>query len=178
MGTFYEFSGLPKVIESLAKNKNSEVKLVLVGGGAQESEINSLVNKHQLEDRVICTGVIPYTELPEILSMADVTFNSFEPILISNVAFPHKVLQYLATGIPTISTKLDGLYSALGENAGVIWVNQPDDIINAALNIKNLSKSAMQDMVNKGRKFIEMNFSKQLSVMSFEKTIQQVLEKN
>jgi glycosyltransferase involved in cell wall biosynthesis len=94
------------------------------------------------------------------------------------VAFPHKVLQYLATGIPTISTKLDGLYSALEENAGVLWVNKPEEVYKAALKIKNLSPLIRDEMVKNGKDFIEFNFSKQRSVLSFEKTIQQVIENN
>jgi len=175
MGTFYEFSGLTKVINELSKNNDKDLKLVLVGGGKQEQELKELVLKNKLSDKVIFTGVVSYSKLPEVLKMADVTFNSFEPILISNVAFPHKVLQYLAAGLPTISTKLDGLYSSLNDMAGVYWVAKPEDIISTAEFLRDKPKSEIALMVNTGKKFIKNNFDKIECVKSFEKTIEKAI---
>jgi glycosyltransferase involved in cell wall biosynthesis len=122
---------------------------------------------------------VPYEKLPGVLSLADVAFNSFEPILISNVAFPHKVLQYLATGIPTVSTKLEGLYSALGEDAGVIWVESPEQVFDAALKLKNLSKDEVNQIIDKGKNFIRKNFDQDVCVNRFELTIgSQIVERN
>jgi hypothetical protein len=103
--------------------------------------------------------------------MADVTFNSFEPILISNVAFPHKVLQYLAAGKLTVSTKLDGLFSSLGEKAGVKWVNKPEEIVHAATSFRSLSNSEKSEIIQTGKNFISTHFAKAESVTSFEQTI-------
>ena len=171
MGTFYEFSGIPKVLKSVANSVDTSIKVVLVGGGKQEEEIRRQIRDLNISDRVICTGVIPYSDLPEVLSMADVTFNSFEPILISNVAFPHKVLQYLAAGKLTVSTRLDGLYSSLRDNAGVKWVNKPEEILQAALSFRNLSNSEISEINQIGKNFISSHFSKAESVTSFEQTI-------
>ncbi len=178
MGTFYEFSGIPEVIKSLKKNSVENVKLVLVGSGVQEQLLKDLVKKFELQDHVIFTGVIPYDNLPEILAMSDVTFNSFEPCLTSNVAFPHKVLQYLATGIPTISTKLAGLYSCLNESAGVYWVDSPEEVFNAALKIKEMKSAQVENMINLGKKFIETQFDKTAATMGLEKTILQAVNGN
>jgi glycosyltransferase involved in cell wall biosynthesis len=178
MGTFYEFSGIPKVIKSVADSADASIKVVLVGGGKQEELIRRQISDLNISDRVICTGVIPYSDLPEVLSMADVTFNSFEPILISNVAFPHKVLQYLAAGKLTISTKLDGLFSSLGENAGVKWVNKPEEILQAATSLRNLSTSEKSKIIQTGKEFIFSHFAKVESVTSFEQTIKRASSGN
>lgn len=171
MGTFYEFSGISKVLKSVADSVDKSIKVVLVGGGKQEEEIQRQIRDLEISDRVICTGVIPYSDLPDVLSMADVTFNSFEPILISNVAFPHKVLQYLAAGKLTVSTKLDGLFSSLGDNAGVKWVKKPEEILQAALSFRNLSNSEITEINKTGKNFISSHFAKEQTVTSFEQTI-------
>jgi glycosyltransferase involved in cell wall biosynthesis len=171
MGTFYEFSGILKVLKSVADSADNSLKIVLVGGGKQEEFIRRQISDLNISDKVICTGVIPYSELPDVLSIADVTFNSFEPILISNVAFPHKVLQYLAAGKLTVSTKLDGLFSSLGENAGVKWVNKPEEILQAATSFRNLSDSDKSEIIKTGKNFISTHFAKAESVTSFEQTI-------
>jgi glycosyltransferase involved in cell wall biosynthesis len=107
-----------------------------------------------------------------------VTFNSFEPCLTSNVAYPHKVLQYLATGIPTISTKLAGLYSCLNESAGVYWVDSPEEVFNAALKIKEMKTAQVENMISLGKKFIETQFDKTAATIGLEKTIFQAVNGN
>lgn len=176
MGTFYEFSGIPEVIQSLDGTKNGEIKLVLVGGGKQEEKLRELVKSKNLESKVIFTGVIPYQDLPQILKIANLTFNSFKPQLISNVAFPHKVLQYLAAGIPTVSTKLTGLYSFLGNEAGVQWVNSPEDIVEAASKIKVMSPQDLNQLIETGQLFIKSKFDQNKILNEFENTIKQAIE--
>jgi len=178
MGTFYEFSGIDCVLKDLAQNNDQSIKILLVGGGKQEAELIKLVSELNLSDRVLFTGVIPYDELPDVLSIADVAFNSFDPILISNVAFPHKVLQYLAAGIPTVSTKLDGLYVSLNDDAGVKWVTKPSEVLQAALELRKCSKIELDSMIALGKKFIAQNFDKNESVISLEKTIEKVILNN
>ena len=171
MGTFYQFSGLEQVIEQLVLDEFKSFKLLLIGGGESLQSLKDLVERLQLKNRVIFTGVVPYEQLPAYLKTANVLFNSFRPELVSNLALPHKVLQYLALGLPTISTQLDGLYFSLKNEAGVYWVKQPSEILSKAGEVMNLSVSNIQLNVLKGKEFVTNNFSKELAVQNFEKTI-------
>lgn len=176
LGTFYEFSGIIQVIEAFAKNYNPRIKIILVGGGILEPKIKSLITQLNLVNSVVLTGFIKYENLPETLAMANVAFNSFESTLISEVAFPHKVLQYLAAGIPTISTKLPGLYSALGENAGVIWVDKPEDIYSAGVQLMESNKDEITTIINLEKSFVKNEFDKDGTVNSFESMIVRAIE--
>jgi glycosyltransferase involved in cell wall biosynthesis len=55
------------------------------------------------------------------LKVADVAVNTLEPTLVANVAFPNKVLQYMAAGLPVVSTKLAGLYSVFESEVSIGW---------------------------------------------------------
>jgi glycosyltransferase involved in cell wall biosynthesis len=140
MGSFFYFSGLPEVIKRFASqtSKYSDIKLLLIGGGEQEQELRSLVAELSLNARVIFTGYVPYADLPRYLRLADVAINPLKISRVSSVAFPHKVLQYLASGLPVVSTRLDGLVSALGGIQNLEWVQSPEDCLDRALElIKN-----------------------------------------
>jgi glycosyltransferase involved in cell wall biosynthesis len=52
---------------------------------------------------------------------------------VASVAFPNKVLQYLATGIPVVSTRLEGLVSALDGAEGLVWADSPAEVLEIAL---------------------------------------------
>lgn len=172
MGTLYEFSGLEILINQMANNPDQSLKLLIVGGGKDEEKLKKLVTDLRMTDRVIFAGVIPYQDLPQVLRLADVAINSFVPSLVTNLAFPHKVLQYLATGLITVSTKLDGLYSSLGEKAGVLWVDTSDQIINKALQVRDLNKNEIETRVKLGKSFVFAELNKEKVVQDFEKMLE------
>jgi hypothetical protein len=59
--------------------------------------------------------------------------NTLEPTLVANAAFPNKVLQYLATGLPVVSTKLDGLIAIFGNSNQIVWASSPAEVVKVAI---------------------------------------------
>jgi glycosyltransferase involved in cell wall biosynthesis len=135
MGSFFYFSGLPEVIRAFATQvgRDASTKLLLIGGGEQEKELLALVSELKLNHRVIFTGFVPYVELPKYLRISDVAINPLKISTVASVAFPHKVLQYLATGLPVVSSRLDGLVAALDGIQGLSWVDSPEECMSTAL---------------------------------------------
>jgi glycosyltransferase involved in cell wall biosynthesis len=125
MGSFFYFSGLPECIDEFAQlsAKDKNLKLLLIGGGEQEKELRSQVEKLGIGDSVMFTGFVSYADLPRYLKLSDVTINPLKISQVASVAFPHKVLQYLATGLLIVSTRLEGLVSALDGIEGLYWVD-------------------------------------------------------
>jgi glycosyltransferase involved in cell wall biosynthesis len=134
MGSFFYFSGLPDAIRVLSESV-SKVKLVLVGGGEQEIELHELARGLGVVDKVIFTGMIPYSDLPDLLSAADVAINPMEKILVSDSALPNKVLQYMACGVPVASTSLKGLMSTFGQDSGITWGSSPREVMTLAIKL-------------------------------------------
>jgi glycosyltransferase involved in cell wall biosynthesis len=135
MGSFFYFSGLDTVIREFAKIAATEptLKLLLIGGGEQEAELKNLVKEHNLEGLVVFTGFIPYRELPRYLQLSTVAINPMLSRAVSNTAFPHKVLQYMAAKSPVVSTKLAGIFETFGANSGVTWVDGPAEVLAEAI---------------------------------------------
>ncbi len=134
MGSFFYFSGLPDVLRAMQELGSSE-KLVLVGGGEQEKELKSLAMKLGISAKVIFTGVVPFSDLPDLLAVADVAINPMEKTLVSNCALPNKVLQYMACGVPVVSTSLEGLVSTFGYQSGITWGSSPREVMSIAINL-------------------------------------------
>ena len=134
LGSFFYFSGLPEVLQEMAKTE-ANLKLVLVGGGEQDQELRGLVKQHRLDDSVIFTGMVPFEALPDLLACADVAINPMKKTLVSDAALPNKVLQYMAAGIPVVSTRLEGLAAALGDFSGITWASCPEEVARAAFSL-------------------------------------------
>lgn len=141
MGSFFYFSGLDEIIQSFAQEVSSgtagDCKLLLIGGGEQDAELRNLVADLKLEESVKFTGFINYDLLPEYLSLTTVAINPLKRSLVTNTALPHKVLQYLALGLPVVSTPLDGLKAVFGDSAGIRWAGTPAEILKEALAFAN-----------------------------------------
>lgn len=134
MGSFFYFSGLIEAIKTFAVNSpGPDFRFVIVGGGEQESNIRALVSALGLENQVLLTGFIGFDELPDYLSAADVLLNPMIPGLVSHTALPNKVIQYLATGLPIVSTRLHGLVATFGEYKSITWAGTSSESMNLAL---------------------------------------------
>jgi len=171
MGSLFSFSGLLQVVSDFALLSGAEDRLLIIGGGGIENELRKKVKELKLEDKVIFTGVISYSRLPEYLSVSDVLINPFESTLVSNLALPHKVLQYLATGIPTVSTKLSGLYESLGDAAGIYWVDSPDKLVETFFQVKHQGVKEKLHASELGKNFVNEFFNTQTTLDEIRSTL-------
>lgn len=137
MGTFFHFSGLDTVIREFASvaGANPNMKILLIGGGEQDAELKALVSENGLSGQIIFTGFVSYASLPDYIKVGHVAINPMHSRPVSNTAFPHKVLQYMAAGIPVVSTKLEGLFETLGAESGVTWVEGPGSVLRGAIEL-------------------------------------------
>jgi glycosyltransferase involved in cell wall biosynthesis len=171
MGSLFTFSGLIQVVSDFAALSEPTDRLVIIGGGDIANELKRKVNELNIEAKVIFTGVINYADLPSYLSVSDALINPFEATLVTNLALPHKVLQYLATGIPTVSTKLSGLFHSLGNEAGIHWVNAPELVIEACMKLKYETQNEKIASTELGREFVNNHFSRNATLTDFLSTL-------
>ena len=139
MGSFFEFSGLPEVIAEYSRIRPLDSKLLLVGGGKQDSRLRELVKNLNLETEVLFTGFVSFEDLPDYLSAADVLINPMKKSLVSDTALPNKVIQYLLAARPVMSTNLKGLTSTLRDFDNLQWTSSPEECIRKALTNEALS---------------------------------------
>jgi glycosyltransferase involved in cell wall biosynthesis len=176
MGSFFYFSGLPEVIRSFAKEANHDDYLLLIGAGEQAKELKDLVNDLGIQHQVLFTGLVSFSDLPGYLSIADVAINPLKPSLVSNTALPNKVLQYMASGLPVVSTKLRGLELTLGSDlTGLIFEKDSSDVASSALGLAHGGANLEQLGLNNAAKVAKL-FGPGLAVKSFEAQLLSVME--
>lgn len=173
MGSFFYFSGLDEVIRQLASKiaTNPSLKLLLIGGGEQEAELRDLVSKFHLESNVIFTGFVSFSDLPRYMTLGHVAINPLKVSTVAGAAFPHKVLQYMAVGIPTVSTKLDGLFAAFGDTSGVVWSRDSHETLDTAVNLLGQSELKRKEQIRLQREVLESMFSVEKTAEKLEKTM-------
>lgn len=180
MGSFFYFSGLEEVIKAFANASNSGLadgsKLLLIGGGEQDGELRSLVANLGLSDAVIFTGFVDYQALPRYLDLTTVAINPLRKSLVTDTALPHKVLQYLAMGLPVVSSRLDGLRQVFGDDSGITWADNPNDILLSALGHSNNS-SLTSNAAMAARAAVATRMEQKVVVDQFEKLLETTIRK-
>jgi glycosyltransferase involved in cell wall biosynthesis len=151
MGTLFRFSGLAWVIRSLANDAGLEDKtLLIIGAGEAESSLRQLVQQLEITDRVIFTGQVNFASLQHHVMRGRVALLPFDESKIARLALPGKVSQYLTFGLPTVSTRLDGLMSYLPETMGVLYAQPGEDFMKLA-NSLSYDEPRMTQIVEAGQ---------------------------
>jgi glycosyltransferase involved in cell wall biosynthesis len=112
-------------IREVASKNN--VKLLIVGGGAGYNKTVELARDLGVLDHTIFTGTVPYTHVPEYISCMDVGVIPFKQDNVSNNSLPLKLFEYMACGIPIISTHVDAIERHFGQT--VRFVSNVDEYI-------------------------------------------------
>jgi glycosyltransferase involved in cell wall biosynthesis len=105
-----------------------------------------------------------------------VAINPLEISQVASIAFPNKVLQYLATGIPVVSTRLEGLFSAIDGIEGLTWAESPTRVLEIALAIAQAGGSEANK--SESLKALAALFSPEAALASMEQTLRTAIEIN
>lgn len=173
MGSFFYFSGLKAALKEFAKlvANDRNFKFLMIGGGEQDFELKKLVQDIGIQDQVVFTGFIEYRELPNYIKLADVAVNTLEPTLVATVAFPNKVLQYMAAGLPVVSTRLQGLHQTFGEDSGIAWAEDAKAVMKAAIQLVDKTDVELARIGKMQLSAVSKIFSVESAVDKFEESL-------
>ena len=127
VGVLREWVDLRPVYKAL-QVLDPEIKLLVVGSEGRLEENKELARKYGVADRVIFTGMIPYSDVPKYISAMDVCLIPFNLSKVSHNALPLKLFEYMACEKPVISTEIDSLKSKFPKE--ILYAKNNEDYIN------------------------------------------------
>lgn len=178
VGGFHKDLGLKELIPELAKVKNPDVKLLLVGEGDQTApdeveELRGIAEKCKISDRVILTGRRPYDEVPALMNTADICLLPAYSREMMEDVIPIKLYEYMAMKKPVIATKHRGVMREFGNDNGIIYVDRPDDAVARAVELVHSGR--MRELEQKALAFVQRNSWDNI-VDEFEKVLEEAIE--
>jgi glycosyltransferase involved in cell wall biosynthesis len=98
--------GLPELVKS-ARDLPDGVRIVMLGHGPIEGDLRRTVESEGLQSRVFMPGTVPQGELHSWTASADLGVLILDPINLSKrLALANKIFEYMAAGIPILTTDL------------------------------------------------------------------------
>ncbi len=158
IGTAQGLQILPSAAEML---RNEKVKFIMVGDGRYLDDFVKDVKTRGLEDKFIMIPRQSSERIPELLSVCDVAFLSFQDDPLWTKTIPAKLQSYLACGKPVIA-------AASGETERIIneaecgMCSKIGDSKQLSIIIKKMMESDLKTMGYNSRKYFEEHFDKKI----------------
>jgi len=109
-GSFYGYEGLDLLLEAARRMlpRHPELRVLLVGGGPQESHLKAQAAAAGLQDRVIFTGRVAHAEVQRYYELIDVLAYPRLPIRLTELVTPLKPLEAMAQGRMFVASDVGG----------------------------------------------------------------------
>lgn len=159
-----DFEPVFAAIKQIDQDKHN-MKVLIVGEEGGITKVENLAKKYQVLDRVIFTGTVPYTKVPEYISCMDVCVVPFKEIKMADDAIPLKLFEYMACRRPVISTRT---MSAVQDR--IIYAPNAKEYENRIGELYRNSNLRVK-LGTEGRKFVEQNHSWEKLVQRLERVL-------
>jgi len=178
LGSIHSISGLPTILNYVPKiiKKIPNFKLLIVGGGAHLKNLKNISKKLGIENFIIFTDYVSYLEVPRYCSLAELCINPFEITDMTKKLSPAKIFDLLACGKPILATPLDGLLYDFPKESDVVIYADLEDFESKIISL--LSSETLETFGNKGRKFVEANYTWENVTKRFLKEFEKNLKLN
>lgn len=165
-GSLAEYSGVRQLIYSMEKIKDSKVELDIYGDGTLKDFIVS-----KADQRIHYCGKVTNKEMLAIQRKAWLLVNP-RPVddPIAQLTFPSKIFEYMMSGTPVLTTRLNGFSEEYEGKLFFAEDNKPETLAYWINRISQMDNMQLRNMAAEAEKFVreEKNWEKQTDkIMAF-----------
>ena len=178
MGYLYDFAGLTEIIDFYnndVKNGKLKLKFLILGDGGIYNHLVNHVKKIGAE-WVILTGKVPFLDITEYISLADLCLLSFKLNKNTKEIIPIKVIEYMAMKKPVLSTSLPGVVYEFGKNDGVIFTKTQQELIRKIADLIPQKKD-LRKLGEKGFELVKTKYVWSNVIKDFKEILIDVIKK-
>lgn len=131
-GTYGGWHGIEELAQALPQicRQNANVRFLFLGTGNLKKLIDEAVTKHELENRVVSTGMVPHEDARTLMQAMDITLAPHAKAIGSYGFFgsPTKLFEYMAVGSAIVASELDQIGEVLQPSIRVTDLAEDTDI--------------------------------------------------
>lgn len=154
-GALTEYNGINELIESVKYIQDENIEIHIYGDGPLRTVVEQ---KSKQILNLYYKGVVPNFQVKKFQQTADLLINPRRvDDLISQVTFPSKMIEYMISGTPVLSTKLNGLTEEYIENIYTINDIKPENLAIDIQSVLSISNKKLNQKAESARSFILNN---------------------
>lgn len=150
---------LDLVLETLAAARKPVPELLLVMTGHRPAGFDQRVQDAGVTHHVRHLGYLPYGDLPDALSCADVFLLPFTDSVANRGRWPHKIGDYMACGRPTVSNPVGDIRPLFEQESVGILADPHPAAMSAALAKLRSDAALRQQLGARARQVAETRFA-------------------
>lgn len=155
-GALTEYSGVINFIKSYNFLKSKNIYFEIYGNGYLSDSIRKIIENNP---NISFGGQLSHDEILNLQNNAWLLINprpTDDPI--SQFTFPSKIFEYLLSGTPILTTKLNGFDDNLLENVFYIENNSPEEIARKIDELSNTDERILYEMAKKAQDFVNTKY--------------------
>lgn len=163
-GDIKYFDGVDILLEAFKRvvREVPEARLLILGGGGPyfERVIAPMATGSELKDRVIFTGWVDHSLVPEYIAASDVGVMPLRGTLNNHLFYSFKLFEYWGVGKPVVASRLRTISSVVkdGINGLVVELEDPRALADAIVSLLKDPERA-RAMGMRGRELVEKDFN-------------------
>jgi glycosyltransferase involved in cell wall biosynthesis len=114
----------------ILRNKGYKVRFVVVGAGVLEQQLKQMISQKKLDSCIEMTGRVEREKMPDLYRDSDIYISASMTEGMSN-----SMLEALASGLPIVTTRCEGLDELINNNGVIIENPVPEEISKAIMNL-------------------------------------------
>ena len=160
IGSFYAYEGIPLLLDAMPEMMKTcpELRLLLVGGGPQDSLIKAKVVELGLEAVVVMTGRVPHTDVQHYYNLVDIFVYPRLSMRLTDLVTPLKPLEAMAQGKLVLASDVGGHKELIrhGENGCLFRADSASDLAGAVFDMLQ-NREYWPAMRDHGRYYVEQD---------------------
>jgi len=163
VGSIVDYEGLDivlRAVASLVRQNINNIKLLIVGGGAEEDPLKKLSKSLQIEDVCIFAGLVPKEEVNDYYSLIDIAPFVRKSLPVTKLVPPLKPMEAMAMGCSVVVSDLPALIDIGNKGESIFQCPSDDHKALADILIKLISSPDLRaSMGEKAREWVLENRS-------------------
>jgi len=146
VGGIYDWAGIEDFIGTypIVSNKIPDVKYHIYGTGDTDEKITKLAGNY---NNIEFFGLIPYEEVPKIMSTFTIGLIPFKKSSLTDAACPIKLFEYWASKVPVVSRNLNEIQRISPKSC--LFFKNTNDLAKILINTL-LNNGLREDLINRG----------------------------
>ncbi|MGA8148707.1 MAG: TIGR04063 family PEP-CTERM/XrtA system glycosyltransferase [Gallionellaceae bacterium] len=170
IGSFYAYEGLDILLRafSLILVKAPDVRILLVGGGPEETNLRQLAANLGIDDKVVFTGRVPHEQVQRYYDLLDVLVYPRLSMRLTDLVTPLKPLESMAQGRLLVASDVGGHLELIrdGETGVLFKAGDPQSLANKVTDLLN-TPDRWPQLRETGRRFVESERNWRVSVAHY-----------
>lgn len=154
-GGLVEVNGIREILSAFAMLPGERYRLFIAGDGPLTPLVREAAT---LDKRISYFGLILFEDVIELYAKADVLINMrLTQRLDSRYFFPSKIMEYLASGVPVISTCPSNMVEEYGNYAYLLIDESPESLVKMILDVEQIPEEDRRKMGVASQQYMAKN---------------------